>query len=248
MIYKKDGYAKQSTILFNRRWNSHWEYDVLEYFTHKTQEEKIPDFIKIIGPYSFNYSSINQLKISSNITTIGVYAFYASRIQTIEISDDSNLETIKNKTFFESSIESFSIPKCLVNLEEGWCSETEHLIHVHPDNPRYIMYGNKIVIGKSSIESDLYDSIIFSSRDIQKVTIPNFIKIIESHAFAFCDKLQTIEIEQNSELQMIKENAFANTSIDKFFVPKQLKESFFKYIYWNGNIKTTFFRWHLNKN
>lgn len=93
------------------------------------------------------------------------------------------------------------------------------------------MYGNKIVIGKSSIESDLYDSIIFSSRDIQKVTIPNFIKIIESHAFAFCDKLQTIEIEQNSELQMIKENAFANTSIDKFFVPKQLKESFFKYIY-----------------
>lgn len=51
------------------------EYDVLEYFTHKAQEEKIPDFIKIIGPYSFNYSSINQLKISSNITTIGDDAF-----------------------------------------------------------------------------------------------------------------------------------------------------------------------------
>lgn len=58
-------------------------------------------------------------------------------------------------------------------------------INIDPNNPRYSMYDNgKLMIGKSSIESEKYDVLLFADRSIKCVTIPS------CNAFEKCQNLK----------------------------------------------------------
>lgn len=58
-----------------------------------------------------------------------------------------------------------------------------------PNNKYYSNVNNDFIVGKSDIKNDLF---VFARRDIIKVTIPPFIKVIGSHAFRCCRKLRQI--------------------------------------------------------
>lgn len=84
------------------------------------------------------------------------------------------------------------------------------------------MYDNKYILGKSSIDNDYFDVLVFSVRNINTVKIPSFIKKIEPFAFNECLSIRTFENSSDSNLQIIDENAFDNSSINKFIVPQRL--------------------------
>ena len=69
-------------------------------------------------------------------------------MKTVIIPDDSNLELIENEAFYNTQIESLSIPASLVILDEGWMKGMRKLkeIKISPDNPRYKDLDNKIII------------------------------------------------------------------------------------------------------
>lgn len=78
-------------------------------------------------------------------------------------------------------IESLYIPESLVDLKDGLCLGTHGLrkIEINSNNQRYFLYNdNKMIIGKSSIENEYFDVIVFVACDVKKVIIPNFIKHI----------------------------------------------------------------------
>ena len=67
------------------------------------------------------------------------------------------------------------------------------IIHVSPDNPRYSAYdGNKLIIGKSSIENNDYDVLVLGIRIIKTLSIPSFIKHIGHSAFESCTLLRYV--------------------------------------------------------
>lgn len=171
-------------------------FDVLVFAFRDAQEVTIPNFIKHIETCAFE------------------------GCKSIEIPEDSILETVSYKAFCGSSIESIKFPSCLIELENGWCGGTPQLTKVQIDenNGRYLVY-NDFVLEKSSKEAKNFDIISFCARNIQKVTIPSFIKYIKSYAFNVCKQIETIDFMPDSQLVTIDNSAFLASSIQNFVIP-----------------------------
>lgn len=54
---------------------------------------------------------------------------------------------------------------------------------------------------------------------IQKVSIPIQVSKISQSSFADCYKLKTVTFDDNSEISLIDEKAFYNTSIERISMP-----------------------------
>ena len=125
--------------------------------------------------------------------------------QSIKFPEDSVLRSIEKSSFSGSSIISLFIPSSVEELKEGWCKKTNHLnnITISPNNQhfKYLDNNHQIIVKKSDTNTNNYDVIVFASRNIEYVTIPNSIKCIESNSFENCKHLRTIEISEDSELQ-----------------------------------------------
>ena len=183
--------------------------------------------IEIIENRAFGNANIQRFTIPPHLTKICEYAFYScKRLKIIEIPPKSELKTIEKYSFAFSSIESFTIPENLIDLQKEWCYGTPKLteIYVSPKNPRYITYDDgKIILGKSSFESENYDNLVFCVRNIKYVTIPSFIEHICDYAFENCDQLQKVIFPSDSKLQTIGKSAFSHSSIESFTIPSSLK-------------------------
>ena len=142
----------------------------------------------------------------------------------VEIPTNSELKIIENNAFDSSSIESIEIPTSVVELKKEWCSNTLNLnkFNVMPNNEHYSNIDNDFIVGKSDLNSNIYDILVFARRNIIKAKIPPFIKVIRSHAFEHCEKLKYIEIKNDSELHIINENAFAYATLKRINLPNNL--------------------------
>ena len=146
---------------------------------------------------------------------------FCKNIKSIEFSSDSELKIIEEGAFTFSSIESIFIPASVIDLKVGWCKFSDKLttVKVDPRNSRYLNYKDEMIICKTTETNENYDKIVFCRRDIKEITIPSFIKIIGSDAFADCSQLQRLDISSNSELQIIDKYAFSISSIKSIFIP-----------------------------
>ena len=173
----------------------------------------------IVIPRSIVYESSEYPVIS-----ILEGSFNKSIIKALDFALDSETKTIENSAFDFSSIESITIPSSLTELKDNWCSYVYELkqIKVMPNNPRYKVYDDKFIIGKSSIEQDNYDILVFCVRNIENVTIPSFIEIIGPYSFSHCKNLQQIEIPNDSKLRIIGEYAFSFSSITSISIPSNV--------------------------
>lgn len=178
-------------------------YDVLAFCNRSAMNVKIPSFIKRIEKYAFNYCKM-MIKF--------------------EIPNDSELQIIENKAFSKSSIDSLYIPSNLIDLNEEWCDDMKCLFHISisPSNPRYMFLNEEIIVGKTSIEQEKYDILIFCVRDIETVKIPSFIKRIGPYAFNNCKLLQTVEFSSNSKLKRIDRFAFSCSSLERIILPSSV--------------------------
>ncbi|KAK8881248.1 hypothetical protein M9Y10_003982 [Tritrichomonas musculus] len=183
--------------------------------------------LKFIGKNAFYGCPFEYINIPSSLIKIGERAFYfCYQLRQVYISNDSNLQIIEKEAFAYSSIENISIPKNLKELKEGCFKETFNLnkIDVSPNNQMYKVYDNSFIISKSSPEKEYFDTLFFSTRDIENVIIPDFIEIIAKYAFDRCKKIRNVKIPINSKLQIIECNAFSSSSIEKIILPCHLKK------------------------
>lgn len=83
-----------------------------------------------------------------------------------------------------------------------------------------------------NLNSDIFDVLVFANRNLERCTIPSFIKIIGQNTFQYSTKLQFVEFLQDSKLEIIEENAFSNTPINNISIPSsvtQIKQYAFSY-------------------
>lgn len=92
-----------------------------------------------------------------------------------------------------------------------------------PINPRYVLNDGKIILGKSSLENDVYDVLVFLCSQ-NKVTVPQSVKAIQKSAFCMCNNLRFVEFPENSQLQVIEEYAFESTAIQGISFPPHLSK------------------------
>ena len=108
-------------------------------------------------------------------------------LKKFEIQDNSELQSIEKEGLFDLQIESLHIPKKLIKLKYRWCRGTSKLnkITISEENLRYSLYQNKLVIGKSLVDQQNFDVLVFCARDVEKVTIPDFMENSLKHFYIF---------------------------------------------------------------
>lgn len=205
--------------------------------------------VQFFESLTFANSELESITIPSHVKEISKLTFAGcKKLKSIKFSPDSELQTIRYQAFFDTDIESIEIPSTVTTLEEGWCSNMESLINVkiRENNKRYKNFNDQIVIGKSDINNDNYDVLVFVSRDVKELQIPSFIKIIgsysfyksniekidlpneitdiQSSAFQCCDQLKIFEIHPDSNLQNIGQYCFSGSSIESIYIPKHIKK------------------------
>ncbi len=143
-------------------------FDTIIFVDRSSTHITIPKFIKYI--YSSAFENCNSLR-------------------EIEIPEDSEIDTIPIY-FANKCITSLFIPKNVERMKSLWCCLAYILnnVIISPSNKnfKYLDDEHQIIIGKSDAKSDMFDTIIFASRNIQRVTIPKNIKYIKCHAFDNC--------------------------------------------------------------
>lgn len=171
----------------------------------------------LIIPRSIRYQSCDYI-----IINIGEKSFKDNNcISIIQFPDDSKLLSISKKAFYYSSLQQLTIPSSVENLETGWCKGTSELISisVSSQNRNFSLFNNQFILGKTIKDSDNYDILLFSCRNIKKAVIPSNIKKIGPYCFSECNGLLTIEFSENSELTKIEKYAFNETGIKTVYIP-----------------------------
>lgn len=222
-------------------------FDSIILVNRDVKEVIIPQNIKRIASYALAYLAITHIVIPTQVTCICERAFYdCKNLRNIEFSPDSKLKTIGSYAFYGTRIESLTIPALVSDLHNGWISRAENIktLEIDPNNQNFRKLDDKIIVGKTDLKSDQFDSIVFVNRDVKKLTIPQNIKVIASSSFAYtpiqsisiprsvkvicesaffkCNLLKRIDIPEDSQLTAIDHFVLALSSITSIFIPSKV--------------------------
>ncbi|KAK8852770.1 hypothetical protein M9Y10_017760 [Tritrichomonas musculus] len=116
-----------------------------------------------IGKNAFTCTNIEKIFIPHSVTQIKLGTFYDCRcLENVEFPCDSELQVIKNEAFGNTLIKRITIPSTVCELKKNWCLNTPYLenVIIMPNNKRYANYNENIVIGKSDVDSDEFDTLV----------------------------------------------------------------------------------------
>ena len=176
----------------------------------------------------FGCRNIKELSVPSKIRKIKAYSFADCQfLHNVQIPENSELKSIEKNAFSFTLFSVISIPKNVVELKDGWCSFCVYLKKIVISNEnkcfKYLDKEKSIVIGKSDLNRNQYDSIIHVNSEINKIKIPSSIKFIKSFAFQSCQKIQIVEFESNSKLVSIGDYSFSFSALERITIPSNIE-------------------------
>lgn len=182
--------------------------------------------LETIEKSAFSSTSIEFIRIPFKVKKIGDWSFsFCNNLKTIDFSNALCLNSIEENLFSNSPIEEISLPSNVECFADGWCNATDSLTKfkvIQKERQNIISLDDTFIIGKSDVNKDIYDVLLFARRDVEKVTIPSFIKKIASYSFQFCSKLKSIEFPEDSKLETISKYAFSSSSVESIRIPQHV--------------------------
>lgn len=181
--------------------------------------------LNTIDDCAFANSSINSFSVPRSVTEIGHEAFSGcTDLKKIDFPEDVKMTKLGPRVFANRSIKSLSIPQSIEKLEVGWCEQNGSLveINVHPNNQHFKVFENQFLLRKTKTVGDEFDAISFCVRNVRKLAIPSFVRIIDPFAFSMCRSLSKVTFDHDSKLERIGENAFEMSRINEVIFPSHL--------------------------
>lgn len=141
-------------------------------------EVKIPETVKVIGSYAFNYcTELEHITIPDSVTFIDEYAFNHCAIKSIEIP--SSVTSISNGTFWEClKLEEVKLPDTLTSIGNSAFSGCGNLKHIN------------IPSGVTSISAGTFGD----CKNLEELKLPDTLKSIGDFTFEGCTNLKRINI------------------------------------------------------
>ena len=164
----------------------------------------IPSSVRIIGAGTFAFSSLEYVKIPSNVMLIEYGAFmYCSELQSISLPE--NLTEIGEGAFsLCTGLTEINIPENVNKIGEAaftYCNNLER-INVDENNGNFVTDSNGILYSKDMSEL-IYCPI---ANGITAFTVPDSVKTVNEYAFEENKTLQSVTL--NSEMKKIPRRAF----------------------------------------
>ena len=181
-----------------------------------------------IDEKAFSFSSLKSITIPPTVNSIGDYAFYlCDSIKNVEFPENSILYSFSKGLFFNSKIERINIPPSIEDLKDIWCSFTPILneINLSPKNPlfQYLDDEKKVIVHRKSSLDEVFDEIVFASRDIDHIAVPSFIRTIGTSSFSCCRSIDSITFSEDSQLTYIEKEAFSGSSLSGISIPPHVR-------------------------
>ena len=197
-------------------------------FSHCTNLRKFnfsnDSMFEKFGSEAFFASGLTEICIPANVKVINKSAFSFSKIRKTTFQENSQLEIIE-PCALSASLQYLELPSNIRELKERWiCSSVLYKIKVIQNGQENIKFLNNFLLGKTDLQSDIFDMIYFASRNIRKAIIPANIKKIACKAFYGCHDLDYIDFGVNSELQKIEKFAFGFSNINSIYIPPKVTE------------------------
>lgn len=189
----------------------------------KTLEFHENSELQIIDKFAFSGISIDTISIPASVIRIDESAFSkVMNLKSVTFSSDSKLRTLEKRAFSSPSIESISIPSSIKEIDNDWCDEINNLTNItifQKEERNISVFDNSFIVGKSDLNQENFDVLLFARRNIEIATIPSFIRIIAPYAFNRCKLLKTATFSENSKLELIEKFAFNNSAIKSILIP-----------------------------
>ena len=229
----------------------------------KLTSVKLPDSLTSIDSSMFrSCSKLAAVNIPDNVTSIGYYAFYGcTALKSINIP--GKVESIDFSAFANSGLVSVVIPENVKSMGTGVFDGCSNLTSASLNGdmtlvPSYTFNGcSRLTTVNFSSKIKTIESDAFRNSGFVIITIPGTVETIESEAFADCEMLQTVEIQEG--VTGIDGSAFYScNSLETVVLPSTLTtglayESFIycnklKTIYCNAYQKSVLTTYHPNAN
>lgn len=183
-----------SKYLIGKSKKSQKNFDLLIYARFDLTTAIIPSFIKVLKEHSIN-----------------------TRLEYLIFPDDTEIERIEYGSISENLVK-LRIPKTLKKIDQFCFQISNNLtqIEVSPENETFSYIDDKYLLKKR--KNGKFEKIAFCRRDIVDVKIPRYITKIGSNAFSKCEKIESIQFESNSMLQLIGTDAFSWTTGPKTII------------------------------
>ena len=135
------------------------------------------------------------------------------------IPEDSELEIIAS-ALEDDKIEHLFIPSNFKKIEFGdnYMRYSIKSMSVSPKNNNFQCINNGILIGKSQVNIDVFDTLILVCTSIKELKIPTYIKYIKKSCCSY-KNVHSTEFQNDSQLQTIGDYSFSNTPIKSMTIP-----------------------------
>lgn len=186
-------------------------------------------------PYAFeNCTWLTEFNVPSSISDIGINAFYnCTNLTNVTFDNINNLTSIGEAAFFSTALTEFNVPASVTSIGIMPFANCTNLkaINVDADNIYYSSQNGTLydknkttLIQYPSYNFGGYYNILYCVKTIETgafygcslidITMPQYLKRINSYAFVNCPKLTTIVFSKyTNEFQtIIKNYAFDNCS------------------------------------
>ena len=204
----------------------------------------LPSTISVIGDYAFmGCRSIEEIKLPEGLATIGADAFYCCEtlkefhipsttyyidvwaiyflesLEKFSVADGNTVfSTDENGVLF--SYDKTRLIKYPISSKNKTYTIPETVTTIDPQAFADAKYLEEVSFAKNSTLEKI-DYAVFTNSAIKKISLPDGIKTIESHAFSGCDQLETIVWP--ASLETIGDWAFGRAAISSLELPQTLR-------------------------
>lgn len=182
-----------------------------------------------IGERQFLGAQITSFVCPSSLREIGNSSF--ANIPLAEIQLNEGLETLGMGVFVGTKITSVVIPSTLKSLSSAF-QDTRYLNEViFSENSVLTFIGNaafknstvaSVNISNCNALTSIGLSAFQDCTNLQEITIPRSVNLINGSAFKGCTSMESVEFEEGSQLTSIYDNVFANTGLLEISLPEGL--------------------------
>lgn len=162
----------------------------------------LPEGVKEIGQYAFQYTSLEKITIPSTVITIGQYAFRdASALESVEFAEGSQLQSIPSYMFYNcKKLAKFVMPNTVLSVGSNAfrnCNVLNDLIL----SSNLTNIGNNAFDGTTGLEYVEFPQSLntigddaFNNSGIESACLPIGLTTLGSYAFSNCKNLTLVEL------------------------------------------------------
>ena len=145
----------------------------------------VAEALESIEDNAFGFcKSLNEVYIPSSVKNIGNNAFYESGMVSVEIGENSSIESLGDAIFASTRIEYFEIPANWKSIPSGMFSNDTEL--------------KEVTIEEGSVLETIY-GYAFDNTSIERFYIPASLTAFGGQCFDNCPKLTAFDIDENNK-------------------------------------------------